>query len=780
MANKEVRFSTVIDTSSFDQAINKMQKKLQELTYTSDRSSSILGIKQDAYRAGAGSAPTMNDQARSDRDQLNTRKQMIGFIKEEVKEAEKLRKLLNEQLEAKNKMTKGSKEYEESLKNIAKYSGEIEAKQKNISNLSAASRRAGYQGEGGFGGILERGAEQFRIGKMQGGFAYGVGRGLGGIAGGVADFARFNPLGMASGILGAAGSAAVIGSEIYRDYSRLPGDTALATGAATTGFARPATNLMQGDFLSNFVNRGKLSQASKIAKEETDASIAADRLKLGGLAATAGAGLAGAASGIGLIPGLGVAGASVLGIAMNENLRTRALGNLGFSGYADKYQSMKAQEQASRQQQILEGLKAQDPILQQVLPLYQQETMANLPMQRKIGINNQDMDMLLGNANAQGLTSEALRNQMSQISDAQGGSQTARGGALFASQIERSRGLSNAGQVLGRLSYMGGGDQIQSEEMMTKIFAQAFSKGLDNSQFREEQNKYVQTVAQIVERSGAYSQEGMQRVSESFAGILGGDKSMRGIDMARSAYDAAQQMSVEGGAGQVLRMSQYRGQPGLEGASMKTIAMADQATIEELQSGNFDFLLGGKEGREAAIKAKRFGMTKTKAGESALNALDFSQTGTEEFQGNLKTFITEQGMFDQNAAQMVKRFGEKGAVAYAKSLRGETLTEEERSLMSQSESREDILGTQSGQYKGDQMLEGQAAIQEQNRALFQSFGSQLDVTKKDISEFGKGLLKIVSDVQESIKRGDFQTAREQAQSFNLGGSGINNVAPKVD
>jgi hypothetical protein len=119
-----------------------------------------------------------------------------------------------------------------------------------------------------------------------------------------------------------------------------------------------------------------------------------------------------------------------------------------------------------------------------------------------------------------------------QMLAAGGGSGAAYGqNMITALQAQRSLGLTNAGQTMGRLSNYLNADE--SEEAFIKILGKGVSVGLDKSQFREEQKDYFNQVTAIAQNIGG----GDELISSIMTAAIGGEEDInrRNVQFAADA-----------------------------------------------------------------------------------------------------------------------------------------------------------------------------------------------------------------------------------------------------
>lgn len=777
---KEIRFSAVLDNQEFDRSIKEMQQKLTSVYAASDRSATVFKTKLSAYGVGAGPAPTMADKARADRDELRQRQEMIRMIRQETREQEDLAKSLEKALKKKRELSELAKKDTEAKKEllrveqeISKISSQTEAKRANVFNLASLAQRPGYAGYGGWAGIGQRGMEQFGMARAGGGGGfYSAGAGLGGMAAGAGDFFKFNPRAAVGGIFQATGGLMVGAAHLNRTLAAMPGQIVQSQGAAISGQAMPATDLMSGQFMTQMINRDSLNRAKRMAAEQVRRERASDELEIMGLGSV----LSGSLTS-GNLTGAGAVGLRLLG---SRNLRNRFFAGVSDSAY-QQYGADYAARQAELQQQAYEGFKAQNPLLQAVIPKYQQYAMENLPVQQALGLGDQQMmDRLTMNAQF-GFTGDQTRRSMMGILAAGGGTGAAGNAGLSALSLQmQRRGMSNADQTIGQMAFLGGGDASFAKDATIRLLSQAFAKGLDSSEFREENKKFMEIQTSIIAASGASDIGGMQAVASDFSRILGTTTSdtgavgtsLRQLRGAQQGYNLAQEQSTMGGPMQYIRLSGYMKEPALKGSSSADLAFIDQLSIADIRSG--DKIKGylqdtakrnnvtEDEVKESLIRSKM--PTATSIAQEALRDMgNFSDTSSEKFNTSLQRFISAQSATVGGVANLDR----EGQIAYAKFLQNVPMSKEEeaKAMQAMEAIRTSSATGQFGpaEFAGQKLQAGVAATEQMNMELFTKFRDNLDVSAEDVRKFGKEILAIVDDVKKKIQSGDFAGARAASE-----------------
>ncbi len=183
-----------------------------------------------------------------------------------------------------------------------------------------------------------------------------------------------------------------------------------------------------------------------------------------------------------------------------------------------------------------------------------------------------------------GFTPE-MAMQMGQGIMGAGGSTMAGREATFALQMQRKYDLTNAGGLMGTLGGALGGGQM-TKEALINLYASGTAIGLDKSEFREENRKYLEGLAAVVARSGAKTMGDIARLSTEYSSFVA-DKTPLGIQAAQSAFGLYQQAATEQtGPRAVLRQASLMGNEAFGKLSMTTQLALSQLPPEAMTSTN--------------------------------------------------------------------------------------------------------------------------------------------------------------------------------------------------
>lgn len=578
---KEIRFSSVIDTKEFDRAVEQMQKKLQSVYQASDRSRAQLEVKQAVSRAGLGAAPTPGDRIRADQEDRRTRQELDKFIREQVKQQEALAKTIAKQLEQRKEMLKLAKDTAEIEKQIATNREKMRVSEEATMRALQDRRRPGFDGEGGYLGAMQRAAAAFRgagvggagLGGQLAAGAVGLGRGI----------ASMGPLGMLS-LLGGVGAAGVMGANIATAFNQAPREILSAQGSVRSIYGQGARDVMNRQGLEQTLFAPEIQKALTDSKKEIDRQKTIDNISLGmkllaGVGTAAGVALTasglGAPIGVPLIAGsLAAGGAAFSAMGGTSDVMGRMTGT---------YQSQMEERRAAAFQQNLEARKNLDPVRRAAIERYQQELMPNLSAQRMTGMSDEQMISSLISGTRAGFTTDLTRQAMGDIIGAGGSTRAARDNANSVNALQRNFNLTNAGTAMGRISGLTTGSG-EANASMVKVMAEAVSIGLDDSQFAEEQRRFVDMSTQIISRSGAIDSN-QRGVVEGFSKFVAGTNMFQ-VQGARKAYEVTEALSGEaGGARGVIQAAALNRDPALKNLNRDQRNMLLQLTNEQLEAG---------------------------------------------------------------------------------------------------------------------------------------------------------------------------------------------------
>lgn len=223
----------------------------------------------------------------------------------------------------------------------------------------------------------------------------------------------------------------------------------------------------------------------------------------------------------------------------------QAGGALGSSGLQKEFEETRAREQAGLQGSQFEALKTgpEGAIRSAVFNKYLQNYQRDLDFQRQMGLNNESFrGGFKSNIFNAGFDDTQGMGMAGSIMGAGGSTRSSVGNAALGLQAQRNLDITNAGSVLGKLSASLGSAET-TKEAFVKLLAEGTKIGLDGSDFREENRKFVETAAQMISQSGTTTAGGAEQLLNQF-GRFFGDKTGVGIDAGKGAFELYRQTSM--------------------------------------------------------------------------------------------------------------------------------------------------------------------------------------------------------------------------------------------
>jgi hypothetical protein len=572
---KELLISAKFDTSDFDKSVERMQNRLKDLYAPSDMVRAQTQTNQRLQQIGMGDARPGVSQDQYQKTQIQTKRQLDTFIKEEVKDQEKLTKMLV------NREAKIKSLQEQQKLTVKNSKEELEIKEK-INKLEENNFRAKEyykQREATINQALDARKkvapndipsllEAFK----GGGFKYGMSQ--------VPGAFRQNPMGMGASVMGGIGAAAgLIGgigsaAEQFTGYGMRLESARGSAVAGTTG--KDLAEIYGGRSPFEAAYMPERTEAAGLAAQKAGRNRVTDRLKgigsIGGLVAGGGLVLGGLATGAASLAGMPfTAGGSALGLPAAGAMIAGGAGMIGggVAGLSNdrsrkgilggkEYEQLLASQQAKDFRQTLDDLKEQDPGKKLALEDFEKNYQKNVQSQRMLGLSNKEFYGEGGfkqKAAAAGFMPEQAIGMAQSIVGAGGSARMGRS-AEFGLQMERA-GISNAGNILGAMS-----GSIQSPESTKRatisIISEAFKIGLDNTEFAEENRRFTQAAANIIGKSGATSETDQDRLTQTL-GMFLGERSNRGVEASQTAYERFQERGSQlGGRRGAMRFAAAR------------------------------------------------------------------------------------------------------------------------------------------------------------------------------------------------------------------------------
>lgn len=550
---KQLVISAMFDTSAFDKSISDMQRKLRDLNAPQNM---VGNQAQQAARLNAlGVGVSGPNQAAQERAQIEYRKNIDNYLKEEYKKNADVAKQLHDKKAALAELAKQQKaaigDAEKELQ-VKKEIAKTEAEQRRL-DIEYRQREANINDQADIKAkMLSRPTPMQQFGGRMAGMGATIGK--------------------IGGFVGAVGAAA----ERFTGYGQRLEEARGNAIEGSTGRDLASVYAGRSPFESMWMQ--ERANAAGLAEQKSSRNRVTDFMK--GVGAV-GAIVGGAAMTIGTMGALGVPGTALMagGTAALFNDRTR-MGILG----GKEYEQLLAAEQTKDFWSNLENFKKQDPKKRLAMEHFEQNFMKDLQTQRALGLSDEglrgDQGFQRRGVNA-GFTTEMMAGMGEAILGA-GGSARMGQQAQFGLQMQRG-GLTNASQILGSLS-----GSMQSPEAskaaVIGIMAEAFKKGLDTSNYVEETRRFTAAAADVISRTGAISPEAQAGLANTF-GMFVGERTNAGIQNAKSAYEEFQQRGSElGGRRGVMRFSEAMRNENLSKLQPDELTALLSKTPEDLQS----------------------------------------------------------------------------------------------------------------------------------------------------------------------------------------------------
>lgn len=577
---KELTIAAKFDTSDFDKSVDSMQKRLKDLYQPADmirqqtmQQSMMTGNRLQSNGMGGLDGASMEtfkkatQAARRELDQLINQqvKSQNGLGKELYTQLDTLQKLKSSQKDMVSGSTeelKVKRQIQEVEKTTWMMREQYKNKDQNINKLLDTRDKSSPQG-------IDRLMNAYRGGGI-GGMATAGGRMISQMPGGA--------MGFAGGALGWAGAAMQAGGALYRDYSRVPVDIAQAQGSAVQNtIGKDLGNVYSGRTGFDSIFMAERQRAAAKALEAYKGGRTADVLGVGGMAAGAvGAGIgafAGGPIGAGVVGGIAATGVGVYNMVTNQRSRDAVLSMVS-DRYKGRYDADRASGYAQDFRSTYEAEQNRNPVKKYAGEEFERNMGRNLQAQRAMGLTN---DQFVGNGGyLQGITNAGFTHEMginasNDILGAGGSARMAKDSG-FSLQMQRM-GVTNSADVLGKLS-----GSIQSPEASKRatiaIMSEAMKIGLDQSDFSEENRRFIGSAAAVISRTGASGEKDQDRISAMLGQFLG-EKTNQGVSSAQNSYEASQSRGsqLDGRRG-TLRM--------VEAMKNPTLAKLGQNDLSEL------------------------------------------------------------------------------------------------------------------------------------------------------------------------------------------------------
>jgi hypothetical protein len=786
---KEIRFSAKLDTQEFDRTVDALQRKIKEIYRGSDIGRLAQQNQERLSRAGLGPAPSAQDRARTEQADAKARRENDQFIKQQIRDQEKLAKTINSQVEEMKKLqklqkdlVKDSDQYKKNQEEISKLEkqtaidrAQMAAKEVAVSNALDQKTATGTGGfdrlsqaynKGGFGGAARAGRRMIRQGW------------------GNLDFAgRARVIGSA---IGAAGTAA----EMYGGYQMLGAETTLNRGAAQAVQNRIFSNLFGQRGYEEKLFAPERQKAVEESKEYIQGKkikdTAVDVLKVLGVAtaATLGASL----GPVGAVVAGGVA-AQMLGVGADT--ATNLAGVVGIGRYGEARDARYQREQKEKMEQLFEANKEMDPLKKKMSEYFAENMIPNLMNQRLLGLSDEaNRDFNLG-ITGQGFTTQMGRQAAQNIIGAGGSTRGARDAAGLALRMERDFDLTNASQLLGKITGVTGSSSA-AEKSLAGIMSASMKEGLDKSEFRQENRKFTETVAEIIHKTGAADPFAAALIAERQAKFLA-DKTPRGMEAGAKASQFLNNLqSQTSGIGSVLEMGAMLKTPGL--------SKLGPAGLTALSGYSMDDLMAMPDTQKAYLE-RTTGMSFEDIVNSVGGAKDIKFTGqapdlyntvqkARALENQKPTTKAEADVLEDQKRQLEgKGITELGAYFGLKGPEAKSLFEYVRTnpnasfddIQKRAEEAKKVMdkGKLPGEQRaGDQVISSQATMEGMLLDLEKSFRPQVQGAATDMQNLRTSVKGLTDAYMDAIKNLDSKKAAEVGRQLTQSVTGEASPSPE--
>jgi len=537
MSENQIKIGASLDISKLDQQMSELQRKIKSIRETGPGGTYSQLAQQ--YRSQGDEQKAQRIEEFRSKQQAISRKELNNDLKQQEKTLQGLMRHYDNLQSGLSKLTEGTDRWIKKSKELKSTFEEINTTVSGINSGMSATGQAGQPGKPGMPG---------QLGKLT--FA--------GVAGTIAAVADY-------------------GNKLNKQVGTYP--EKLAQRGAEIASTVSEMNRLQmkgkGYEMSLFApERMKaLERASKrVEKEKTSDKV--DLFKDVAVGAGAGAAFGSVVPIVGTAAGTIIGGGVGFGKAMlddrkrsmvfNQDEYKKEMGAI-FSG------TYKEQLAAERAQSFKKDLAAQ---------FFGRESGRFRGLQRQFGMSDEDLylgDNSLFRKNARaGYGMDTMTQAMQGISAAGGPTKVSIGGAGIAAQMQRNMDLTNAPQLLGKISGATGINEIQSKDSIIRMFTEGVRIGLDTSETRD----FLQTAADTAYRTGG----GLEAITGLLsAGVQGtGLQSTRGIEAAQNALERIKQQTSE--------MGGLTGQYGIAGLQDKEIT--NLLGGKSLSMGETGYILG--------------------------------------------------------------------------------------------------------------------------------------------------------------------------------------------
>lgn len=484
MSDKKLKISLDLDDKAFTSAIKRMQDQLNQIQSGPAMMAQQRKISQYMQSQGMGGLTGVGGAREQEQAQRKANQESDRIFQKSVTQLNIIKRLQNDI----NKELISGLATEQRKADLKERLSTLGRKEKEYTGYSTAGMAAGAGG--GAGLLTNRGG--------QGGFAGDPIKALASISGAIGT--AFAAVGLAQQVENIRRSFAEAGYRAIEINSKAISQS----GAPGAQFSA----LYGGKSMEEYMFRGERGQAHETASAEMQGRL---RNPLSAI----------------LRPRQTLM--SALGNEGQKEQIKQELRDEFYKEQASQYEALKSSP---------EGLKKMAALQQ-----FQGKSADYLSTQRMLGLDYSGFHGPGGfrsTAIGAGFTDEMASQMSGQIIGAGGSTRMARGSTLGL-QAQRGFDTTNAGGVLGTLSQTLGGAE-QSKSAFIKMLAEGSRLGLDSSEYREENRKFLDVTAQVVSRSETGRQQDIDSIIKRFGGFMA-EPTTRGVQAAQGAFQAYNQIT---------------------------------------------------------------------------------------------------------------------------------------------------------------------------------------------------------------------------------------------
>lgn len=557
MADNQIKISVNLDSKELDQKFSGIIKKLQSIREEAAKA----GAAVDKATGGAGSGQSRAGGAANQAVNANQSNKSLEALQKTLSSVSDRTDTFNKNLSALSKTLDDLSNKAQSAATSA--TAAANAQQQAITTQQQAAAAGGAGGTGG---------------NIPGGIGSGVpGKGIG------------FPINFAK-VLGSAAAGIGFGGQLYKQVATYPERITQKEARIADAMSEMSRLQMQRRGYEMSLFGPERTRALEKASTRVSAEKVSDITGLAGTVlggAGVGAGLAAkfaspllaAPMGLGIplyagAVGLGAVGggaAAFGGSMLNDRKRSMLFNQNAYQKemgavFAGTYQEQLAAERAKSYEKDLAS------------QFFQKESGRFRTLQRGFGLSDEELfrgdQSIFRKAARAGYDMDTITQAMQGISAAGGSTKVATGGAQIASQLQRNLDLTNAPQLLGKISGATGMNEIRSKDEIIRMYAEATRIGLDTSETRD----FLQAAADIGYRTGGNLENITNLLS---AGVQGaGLEGPRGVEAAQTALEKIRQQTSEmGGLTGQYGISELRSKEITKSLGGKSLDMGETAYL---------------------------------------------------------------------------------------------------------------------------------------------------------------------------------------------------------